>query len=148
MSVEQMNEFHVVRRILRALAPEYRLLASNNIQPGESVLDVTQKTIEVGETQDTFQAVSSLLFQIGHLMLKSNPEFGLLFGKGIREYPGNPDELIFQLASLGTRADVAAMAWASKIFESYWPLRHERIQSLLAQHVWGHEEWQEYFSAA
>jgi hypothetical protein len=142
-----MNDFHVVRRIVRALAPDYRLLASHEISPGESVLDVTKKTIEVGETRESLEAIPSLLFQVGHLLLRKDPVFGLLFGDDISSWRDTEEDLIEELADLGVKADKSAVRWATSIFQSYWSLPYAQASELIGQYAWTRSEWKEYFSS-
>lgn len=147
MSVEQTNDFHVVRRILRTLAPEYRILARRDLEAGSSVLDVKRRTVEVGETPDVMQAVSSLLFQIGHLRLSQDAQYDLFFGKGLSRWKGPIDVLIDRLARLGARADRLASQWASSIFQSYWAIDPKISDDTMHQHTWRYGEWKEYFSS-
>jgi hypothetical protein len=148
VSIEQSNEIHLVRRILRAIAPEFRLLASSNLQAGESVLDAEAKTIEVGEATPIMEAVAAMLFQIGHLCLRNDPEFELLFGVGVAQWKFTEAELIDTLADLGQRADSNAARWAGEVLQDYWPVTSTRAKELMERQCWGRTEWREYFSAA
>lgn len=146
MSIEQTNDFHVVRRIVRVLAPDYRLFASNRIPENACVLDVAQKTLEVGESQDVFQAIGALLFQLGQLRLKSNPRYRLFFGDGIREWPGTPEALVDKLAHLGVKVDRLASRWAAAAFRMYWPDREDIHDDIVQQYTWDFGQWREYFN--
>lgn len=147
MSIEQQQDFHVVRRLLRVIAPDFRLLASSELSPGDSVIDVRRRTIEVGETTEIMQAVGSLLFQIGHLMLRHNhPDFDIFFGRGLEKYRGREDELIDKLSGLGVSADRFAYRWATEIFKSYWPVQENKADEIINRYCWNREQWREYWS--
>lgn len=147
MSVEQTNDFHIVRRIVRMIAPDYRLFASSRVPEHACVLDIRQKTIEVGESNDVFQAISALLFQLGHLRLRNEPRYALFFGDGIREWQDSPEALVEKLARQGSKIDHAAVGWASSIFRSYWPDRPDITDTLMNLYVWNPEQWREYFNS-
>lgn len=147
MSIEQQQDFHVVRRILRVIAPDFRLLASADLDPGISVIDVQRHTIEVGETTEIMQAVGSMLFQIGHLMLRHNhPDFDIFFGRDLEQYEGREDELVDKLSGLGVDADRFAYRWATEIFKAYWPIQEKKADEIVGQYCWNRDQWKEYWS--
>lgn len=148
MSIEQRQDFHVVRRLLKVIAPEYRLLASSELSPGDSVIDVKRRTIEVGESTDIMQAVGSLLFQIGHLILRrTHPDFDIFFGHGLEQYKDREDELIDKLSGLGVQADRFASFWAKEIFKAYWPIKEDRADEIIDDYCWNRDQWKEYWAA-
>lgn len=149
MSIEQFQHFHQVRRILKAVAPEYRLIADTNLEPGQTVLDVRThyKTLAIGEETEIMTAVATLLFQVGHLLLLKDPAFALLFGQNMHDWTATEIELVDHLADLGCRADLAAGKWAVHILQSYWPVKSpDAATRLIDPLLWSREEWVEYFS--
>jgi hypothetical protein len=147
MSIEQRQDFHVVRRLLKVIAPDFRLLASTALAPGDSVVDVRRRTIEVGESTEIMQAVGSLLFQIGHLILhNTHPDFGIFFGRGLDQYEGKEDELVDKLSELGVEADRFASFWAKEIFKSYWPIKEEKVDEIIDDYCMDREQWKKYWA--
>lgn len=145
MSIEQSNDFHVVRRLCKALAPEYRLLANIELKPGESVLDVRRKTVEVAENDDLHEALATLFFQIGHIILVPEPTLGLFFGKGLGRYQGTDEMLINDLAKQGARADRIASEWAARVFPSYFHIDQEAAKKYIDALRWDETQWRDYF---
>lgn len=147
MSIEQTNDFHVCRRLVRIIAPDYRLFATPRVPEYACVLDVSQKTLEVGETSDVFQAIKALLFQLGHLRLRNDPRYSLFFGDDIKHWTGTPEALIETLARQGVKVDHSAAKWASSVFRSYWPDQEDIEPELFDLYVFKLGHWREYFSA-
>lgn len=146
MSIEQSNDFHVVRRLCKALAPEYRLLANSELKAGESILDVARKTVEVAENDDLLQALASLFFQIGHIILVPEPTLALFYGRGLGRYQGTDEMLINDLVKQGARADRIAAEWALKVFPSYFHIPKEQAHERINAMCWDEVQWREYFS--
>ena len=146
MSIEQLQDFHQIRRILWVVAPEYVVLANEALHPGEIVLDVGTKHLEVGEGTDINEAVAALLFQIGHLKLRNLPECGLFFGHGVRGWVGHEVKLINRLAHIGQKVDAFAADWAKKSFRAFFPDRESGVDNLIDSYVWKKAEWRKYFS--
>ena len=147
MSIEQQQDFHVVRRLLKVIAPDFRLLASEAVEPGDSVIDVKRRTIEVGENTEIFQAVGSLLFQMGHLMLRHNhPDFDIFFGQDLDKWIGREDDLIEKLSGLGVEADRFASRWAKTVFIAYWPIDEMKVDEIIDQYTMNRDQWKEYWS--
>jgi len=146
MSIEQHQDFHVARRVLRALAPEYRLLATPGIAAGHFAMDQTRKTLEVAEGTPVNEAVAKLLFLMGHIVLVDHATFAPLYGKGLERYKGKEDELISALAELGEQADVTASRWAHRVFLMFWDISSENAEELLEQCKWSRQEWKKYFT--
>lgn len=145
MSIEQHQDFHQVRRILKVVAPGFRILANEGLEENQAVCDVYNKTIEVGEKTEITQAVGALLFQIGHLLLRHHPDYSLFFGQGLSQYKEKEKELIEKLSELGVKADQSASRWANEIFQAYWPAKDCGPQ-LIDRYKWSKQEWKEYFS--
>ena len=147
MSIEQLQDFHQVRRILRAVAPEFRTLATNNLSSGEYALDVTKKTIEIGEGTPIKEAVNLMLFSVGHVLLRSNDKYELLFGKGIAQWSKSEEELIDNLSDLGESADAVAAKWAVDTLQAYWQQSEEEAKAAIDPLRMNKSEWRSYFSA-
>lgn len=145
MSIEQHQEFHVARRILRSLAPEYRLLATENLKSGDYLLDSRLKTIEIAEKTEIIEAIAKLLFLMGHVSLEKEPVFAPLFGKNISEYKGKENELITALVELGLEADKIAASWAVNVFCSFWDISHSEAKTLIESCLMTEDEWRKYF---
>jgi hypothetical protein len=146
LSIEQLPAFHMVRRILKAVAPDFRLLANPQLEPGVSALDVSQKTVEISEDTEIFQAVAALLFQIGHLVLLKDQKYDLLFGRGFSSWVGSEGALVDRLSDLGVDADIFASNWALMVLISYWPLSDKKAKQLLSPYAWHKKDWTQYFN--
>ena len=146
MSLEQMPDFHQIRRIARVFAPEFRILSNPNLEARESVLDIRKKTIEVSEYSSLADMAGSLCFQLGHLILYRDPDFALFFGQGIKDWKGTADELIEVLSGLGVRADHFASRWATDILCAYFHEEGQKTAQNIQDHVWSKDQWKEYFS--
>lgn len=146
MSIEQQQDFHQVRRILRAVAPDFRILATSAIKPGEYALDVQRKTIEVGEGTPIMEAVGCSLFSIGHLLLRNDESFSLFFGNGISDWKKSEGELVDELAEQGVSADQAAYLWAVSTIQAYWQLSEDDAKQRIGELRSSKEEWLKYFS--
>jgi hypothetical protein len=146
MSIEQHQDFHIVRRIIRSFAPEYRLLATANLKPGEYVLDSARKTIEVAEGTEIHEAVAKMLFLMGHIALEDTPLFAPLFGKHLVNHKGKEADLVLALAELGCQADLLAAQSAIKILTSFWDIPLDEAHQLVDGCRMAQEEWRQYFS--
>lgn len=109
-------------------------------------MDVFRKTIEVGERADIKEAVSCLLFGIGHVLLLDNEKYGLLFGKGLAEWNGSEEDLIENLAELGESADGFASKWAADTLQAYWQIEESEATQRVAALRMNKDEWKKYFS--
>jgi hypothetical protein len=147
MSIEQLGDFHLVRRVLKTVAPEYRLLASSDLEAGESVLDVDRKTVEVGEATPMLEAVAAMLFNIGHLRHRDTQKFSLLFGKGVSAWQHTEDKLINALAHAGMVVDRLSAAWAEIVFCQYWNVEPTQARTMIQRYVWSQSDWKQYFSS-
>ncbi len=151
MSIEQTNDFHIVKRMVRTISPEYRVLASPRIPAGSCVMDAIQKTIELGESQDIPEAIAVLLFQVGHLRMSKDPRYAMFYGSGkpgkrIRDWKGTPEALIKKLATMGIKTDRAAAAWAAVTFSAYWPHLPDIYDDLASRYCWDRHQWRKYFA--
>lgn len=122
-------------------------MATVNLKPGEYVLDCARKTIEVGENTPIKDAVHSMLFSVGHLLLRNNEKYELLFGVGIREWRKSEAQLIDDLSDLGESADRVAGKWAIDTLQMYWQYSAEEGEAAIAHLRMNKKEWSEYFAA-
>lgn len=136
----------MVRRILRVIAPEYRIMANSGLEAYQSALDLKKKTVEVGENTPIFDGVAILLFQIGHLILADRPEFGYFFGKNIAKWKYSEKTLVNKIIALGMMADQIAFEWASEVMAQYWPMALNETQQLVQRNIWTKDEWTQYFN--
>jgi hypothetical protein len=146
VSIEQTNDFHLVRRLARIIAPDFRLFATARVPDYACVLDLKKKTIEVGESDDIFRVIPALLFQLGHLKQKDDPRYALFNGNGVSEWPGSMDALVEKMSRQGVKADFEAAKWASSVFRSYWPDREDIEADLFDRYVSKLSEWRQYFN--
>lgn len=142
-SVEHSNNFHMARRIVKAIAPDFRVFATEELEPGHSVLDLVNKTIEVPDFQDEIHTVALILFQVGHVRLKNTA--------GLEEHFGNIEDigskrLISRLVKQGANADRLAADWAVEVLTGVFNVTEARAKAIIEPQVWNEEEWRDHFS--
>ena len=142
-SIEHSPKFHMVRRIATVIAPDFRILARQELSNKDTVLDMNLKTIEVSEKATEFEMVGAVLFQLGHLRLRSNKKYAEHFGNLVL---GDCETLIVRLVGLGVKADGEAFIWAKNIFINNFNVDDLRAEAILRNHCWNKEEWLEYYS--
>lgn len=134
MSLERSLQFHQVRRILKTVAPDYRILANPGLNQGFSAIDLSKKTIEISESEGTIEtAVPSLLFQIGHAIWHRHNGFEENLSK---EDYSHQNEMIDQFAS----------EWATKVLTMYFHFDSDKARKQVTQLVWSYKDWVFYFS--
>lgn len=143
-SLEHGKAFHLARRILKAVNPSFRLLATDSLDADQVVLDLASKTIEVSEKTEEIKAVASILFQIGHLTLLDRED--------LSEHSGQIDSaigekrIVARLIAQGMKADQLASAWAKQVFLANWPAyTHQEADELIGRYVWTEAEWVSYY---
>lgn len=146
MSIEQYQDFHQVRRLLKVIAPEFDIFATPEIPVGSVCYDLRKKSLEIGEGTEMMQAVGALLHSIGHLILRYHPDYGLFFGRGLRDWEGTDEELITLLSTLGERADQFSRGWATQVFKAYWQQHEDQADAIIDRYCMGHDEWHSYWS--
>ena len=142
-SIEMGVNFHKVRRLAKIIAPDFRIFATEALRAEDCVLDMTQKTIEVGEKTSEMKAVAAILFQVGHLRLRNDPKFAEHFGKIQIE---NEKILTKRLIKQGVEADKKASEWAIEALVGAWNLDRAYAQKLVESYVWCQQEWADYYS--
>lgn len=145
-SVEQNSEFHLVRRMRDEIAPDFRLFATSALQPGECVLDLKAKTIEIGEGTHPIEAVGGVLFQLGHIRLMKRKEFQEHFGNFPKDI--SEEVLVRRIVTQGIKADKYAYLWAFKILYLNWDVDLLMSKKIVSQYMWSEEQWKEYYKAA
>jgi hypothetical protein len=134
LSLERSPQFHQVRRILKTVAPDFRILANPGLDQGFSALDLLKKTIEISESEEEAkQAIPSLLFQIGHAIWHRH--------NGV-----NVKLTTEELASQNASIDQFAFDWATKALVMYFCFELDDARKRMTQLVWSHEDWVFYFS--
>ncbi len=134
MSLERSSQFHQVRRILKTVAPDFRILANPELNAGFSALDLKKKTIEISESEEIVDdAVSSLLFQIGHAIWHKHNSVNL---------NQNAD----QLAAENFLIDQFALDWGTKVLTMFFGFRYDKAHNCMTRLVWSEEDWVFYFS--
>lgn len=143
-SIEHSNNFHLARRIAKVIAPEFRVFATENLEPGQAVLDLKYKTVEVGESKNEISTVAAILFQVGHLRLKDVPE--------LAEHAGNitncsgDKRLINKLSKQGATADELAAEWAIEVLCGVYAVEAKSARDLISSYTWDEDEWKSYYS--
>jgi hypothetical protein len=132
MSLEQQSEFVIIRRILRAVCPEYVIYTKSGILPGTSVLDNERKTIVISDDTDVPVAIAAALFQIGKLRIRL-------------KIPGgdqHSEEFLRDMARALHRHDKSAAAWAFTSYLAFWPSSDpESIQKILKSYIVSSFDW-------
>lgn len=142
-SIEQGVHFHLARRFVKLIAPEFRALASPDLEQDACILDLTQRTIEVSESASELHAVGAILFQLGHLRLRERLELSEHFG---RIPPGLTErQLLGRLAKQGAIADELAVDWALSVFSANWPVSEEDARAIVSRYAWDRKTWRRYY---
>lgn len=143
-SIEHSLVFNTAKRILRFIAPDFRIIARDDILQGQSKLDLNLKTIEVPEGQ-AFEAAGMVIFYAGVLRLRVEDKYPSVFGK----IPNLFDHIriIEIVAREHADADEAAYRWASSVMANYFPEIDENKASDLVDQRLSYKEWVEYFAA-
>ena len=141
-SIEQTANFHLVRRIAKVIAPDFRIFATPQIDQDECILDLKRKTIEVGENTIELRAVAAILFQLGQLKIKKLDKFSEHFGK-IIDVPEH--RLIRTLAKQGEEVDQLACKWAVTLLMAHWGLEESKALSIVSPYIWTESEWITYY---
>jgi hypothetical protein len=144
-SVEHSNNFHMARRIVKVIAPDFRVFATEDLAPGCSVLDLEKKTIEVPDFQNEIETVALILFQAGHLRLKVTQAPGFEEHFGTLNDIGNK-RLVSRLSRQGATADQYAAEWAMDVLKGIFGVSETRAKALIEPQVWDEAEWREYYS--
>lgn len=146
-TLEHSNRFHMAKRIIRLIAPDFHLFSTKEIPAGSSALDLRKKTIEVGETSDEILAVACVMFQLGHLRLRDRSKF--------KEHSGNFKEeledrktLLDKLSKQGADADKLAAQWATKALQRVWYVPEGKSEDILESMIWSKSEWLNYYQSA
>lgn len=133
MSFERSSQFHQVRRILRTVAPDFRILANPNLKVGFSAIDFKKKTIEVSESEVVVEEIiTSLLFQIGQAIWHKHH---LSSSKTLDDFV---DESI--------KTDQFAAEWAVRVLLFFFSIQIDEARKQVDRLVWSREDWVFYFS--
>jgi len=144
-SIEMGQDFHLARRLTKAIAPDFRVFATESLEEGQCVLDLTKKTIEVGEGTNSLQAAAAILLQAGHLRLRDRTELSEHFGH-IDQSIGEK-RILKRLAEQGALADKLASGWAIEALTSFWSMEPSKAEALLSAYVWNDTEWKSYIQS-
>lgn len=143
-SIEHSLVFNTAKRILRFIAPDFRVIAREDMSGNESRLDLRTKILEVPEGQ-AFRAAGMIIFSAGLLSLKQEDKFPSVFGSIPRIV--SDEEVIKAVAREHAEADEAAYKWAIKTMSDYFPEVEEAKIKTLADHRLKYEDWLRYFSS-
>ena len=111
MSLEQQNDFIVLRRILKIISPEYVIYTRSDLHANQAVLDAEHKIISISEFTEPKRAIALALFNIGKL-------------RGDVKMPEASDsdaEFDRALAASLARRDKTAAQWAFNAYMAFWP---------------------------
>lgn len=134
-----------MRRIAKAVAPGWRLLATDQIEPDTVVIDSAGQYIAVGEGSATMNVVVSILLHLG--FVRVSHRYDLLFGKNIRSWEKTEDSLVHSLTSQGVSAEKKAKEWAMETALSMFPfLNPYSVMEAMSWYSWDNEAWTKYFS--
>lgn len=133
MSIERSPQFHQIRRILKTVAPDYRILANPGLKPGFSALDLRKKTIEIAEESSNKDSIPALIFQIGHAIYHKH------YGVEISDSPEN-------LARKNVEIDAFASGWTVDVLFSFFNFKLDDARNTVNGLVWSYEDWLSYFS--
>jgi hypothetical protein len=111
-SLEQTEDFQLLRRVLRAIAPDYVLYTHLEMLPGATSLDIEKKTIVIADRTDIVAARAIALFQIGQLRFPLE--------RFVQPNP-NPTELEQIVAVAMRKRDTQAANWAVWCSMALWP---------------------------
>lgn len=143
-SIEHSLVFNTAKRILRFIAPDFRVIARDDINETDCRLDLISKTLEVPEGQP-FRAAGMIVFNAGLLRLRSEGDFPTVFG----EIPSLIDETRVAeiVAQEHKEADDAAYEWAVSAMLSYFPELTNSTAASLVDHRVSYKDWLKYFSS-
>ena len=143
-SVEQSQDFHVTRRIAALVAPGWRLFATAGLENGAVAVDLSRRTIEIGEGTGQKELVAAAMFSLGYVRQQKSARFAELFGHGLKNWKGTSTDLTRLLAQQGALADRYAFAWAIRAVDAFWP--GSDFCSALSNFTRSRAEWERYFS--
>jgi hypothetical protein len=127
MTLEQTPDFVLLRRILRAVAPEYSLMTNAQLPPDNSYLDIDRKIIAVSDHTDTFTAIAAVLFQVGHIINDASAEAAA----DLKEFSIHLN-----------KADRAAAKWALGAIMLYWPeTEYGRAKRAVRRYIMSPFQW-------
>jgi hypothetical protein len=148
-SIEHTLTFNTARRILKFVAPDFRALATRDLDRMASVLDLDRRTIEVPEGFAA-RAAGIVVFYAGLLRLRGDSRFYLVFPP----YPGDlgwstdDQDNVLMVSRQHAQADQLAYEWAMMQMESYFPKMDPEGLGTIVDHRMTEEQWIEYFSEA
>jgi hypothetical protein len=142
-SIEHSHKFHMVRRLVRAVAPDFRLLARKELGREQSCLDVHEKTIEVSESATEMEMVGAALFQLGHARLLGIQKYKEHFGE-IKDQ--DEKALIKKLITQGIEADTLAATWSLGVFLDNFNVDNDRAIAIIMSHKWTADDWNDYYN--
>lgn len=142
-SIEHSLVFNTAKRVLRFVAPEFRVIARSDIPGNVSRLDLRLKILEVPEGQ-AFRAAGMIVFNAGLLRLKDDPRFKSVFGRIDASLPDA--KVIEKTAREHAEADEEAYRWALGAMATYFPEIEETRVRNLVDHRFSYENWVTYFS--
>lgn len=143
-SIEHSLVFNTAKRILKFVAPDFRVIARDDILDSGSSLDLRLKILEVPEGLP-FRAVGIVIFNAGLLRLKNDERFSSVFGK-IPAFMTDK-EAIQHTAKQHAEADQEAFLWAKEVILSHFPELEEARAISLVDHRVSYEGWLKYFSS-
>ena len=143
-SIEHSLVFNTAKRIFRFIAPDFRVIAREDLKETDCKLDLTTRTLEVPEGQ-AFRAAGMIVFNAGILRLRGEEEYGSVFGK----IPSLMDEVRVAeiVAEEHAKADEAAFIWAVDTMSNYFPELEESKVNSLVDHRVSYKDWLRYFSS-
>lgn len=129
MSLEQIPDFVVLRRLLRSIDPVFVLYTKTTLEAGQSELDIDAKSLIVSDFTPLEIAIPVVLFQIGQIRARA-------MRKEISST--SPDAM----AEMLTARDRAASRWAFQMQMLFWPDSDPNsVQSVLSKLTMTRRQW-------
>jgi hypothetical protein len=132
VSLERNPQFHQIRRIIRTVVPDYRILANPQLGSGYSAVDLMKKTIEVSEGDDITSVIPLILFQVGHAIWHSHNKMDATLP-------------LKDLARQNVDIDEFAASWATQVLHSCFDQKFNDASDQIKPLVWSYDDWAFYF---
>jgi hypothetical protein len=142
-SVEHSLIFNTARRILKFVAPDFRAIATEELQPSESILDLQKRTVEVPEG-DPYVAAGMIIFAASTLRLRNNNP-SIFFGDILEIKHLSDDNAVLAAAHAHEIIDQLSWRWAANMMHLYYPdLEYQQALAYSDQRM-NLESWILYF---
>lgn len=142
-TIEHHNDFRVVCRLGKIVAPDFYIACSDRFQEHTYLLDLITKRIELSAHSDVPTVIAGALISLGHVLHKRNPKFYDVFNP--HKVP-NGDDGLYHLSKLSESLDKKALKWASFTLFLVFPHLYTNTLPILKSYCWTQFEWRKYYS--